>query len=116
MIQEKKNNNHDSFSDHHNKFHYLNQGQSLDVPGVDDLEYFEETLNALRLLEFTENDQNDMLKILASVLHLGNITFHECIIETENEHDQEGCKIEVSLLLKKTHREVVPVLQRNFKH
>lgn len=73
----------------------MNQGQSPDVPGVNDLQYFEETLNALRLLEFTEREQDDMLKILASVLHLGNITFHECIIETENEQDQEGCAIKV---------------------
>lgn len=77
----------------------MNQGQSPDVPGVNDLEYFEETMNALRLLEFTEKEQDDMLKILASVLHLGNITFHECIIETENEQDQEGCSIKVNKVI-----------------
>lgn len=74
----------------------MNQGESPDVSGVDDEEYFEETINALKLLEFTEKEQNDMLKILASILHLGNIVFHECIIETENEQDQEGCAIKVN--------------------
>lgn len=84
------------FVDHQNNFHYLNQGESPDVTGVDDLKYFEETVNALKLLEFTEKEQNDMFKILASILHIGNIQFHECIIETENEQDQEGCEIMVS--------------------
>ncbi|KAJ8966303.1 hypothetical protein NQ314_003568 [Rhamnusium bicolor] len=78
---------------HQNTFHYLNQGSSPDVTGVNDLDSFEETVNALNLLGFSETEQNDMFKILASVLHLGNINFLECIIETENEQDQEGCGI-----------------------
>lgn len=83
------------FADHQNSFHYLNQGDSPDVVGVDDLKNFDETVTALSLLGFTETEQDNMLKILASVLHIGNIKFHECIIETENEQDQEGCMIKV---------------------
>ncbi|CAH0551807.1 unnamed protein product [Brassicogethes aeneus] len=79
--------------DHQNTFNYLNQGQSPDVSGVDDLEAFEETVNALTMLGFTGTEQNDMFKILASVLHLGNIQFGDCIIKTHNEQDQEGCGI-----------------------
>ncbi|XP_018563166.1 unconventional myosin-Va isoform X1 [Anoplophora glabripennis] len=78
---------------HQNNFHYLNQGESPDVSGVDDLDSFEETIHALNLLGFSEAEQNDMFKILAAILHLGNIEFSECIIETENEQDQEGCAI-----------------------
>ncbi|CAG9820455.1 unnamed protein product [Phaedon cochleariae] len=82
------------FLDHQDHFHYLNQGGSPDVNGVDDAETFEETVNALNLLGFSEKEQIDMFKVFASVLHLGNIRYLEGIIESENEQDQEGCLIE----------------------
>jgi myosin-5 len=78
---------------HQDNFHYLNQGESPNVDGMDDFETFEETLNALNLLGFKKSEQNDMFKVLASVLHLGNIKFVESIISAENEQDQEGCSI-----------------------
>ncbi|CAG9820454.1 unnamed protein product [Phaedon cochleariae] len=84
-------------SDHQDHFHYLNQGGSPDVNGVDDAETFEETVNALNLLGFSEKEQIDMFKVFASVLHLGNIRYLEGIIESENEQDQEGCLIEVRI-------------------
>lgn len=34
-------------------------------------------LNCLSLLEFSQNDIEDMLKVLAAILHLGNVTFGE---------------------------------------
>lgn len=58
---------------------------------------YEETKNALNMLGFSEREQCDMFKILSSVLHLGNIRFLESIIETENEQDQEGAMIQVSV-------------------
>ncbi|XP_049824224.1 unconventional myosin-Va isoform X2 [Aethina tumida] len=79
--------------DHQDNFTYLNQGRSPDVAGVNDLEAFEETVNALNLLGFSETEQNDMFRILAAILHLGNIRFAECVIKTENQQDQEGCGI-----------------------
>ncbi|EFA06975.2 unconventional myosin-Va [Tribolium castaneum] len=78
---------------HQDSFYYLNQGESPNVDGVDDLQTFEETLYALNLLGFKKSDLDDMFKIIASVLHLGNIKFVESIISTENEQDQEGCSI-----------------------
>lgn len=79
--------------DHQKAFHYLNQGNNVEIDGVDDLETFEETVNALTVLGFTTDEKEDLFKILASVLHLGNIQFVECMIEQENEQDQEGCTI-----------------------
>ena len=84
---------------HQDNFYYLNQGESPSVDGVDDLETFAETVNALHLLGFKKSELNDMFKILASVLHLGNIKFVESIISTENEQDQEGCCVPVSILV-----------------
>lgn len=81
------------FLDHQDKFTYLNQGSSPIIQGVNDLVQFEETENALNLLGFSEQDQENMFKILAGILHLGNIEFKQCLIKVENEQDQEGCTI-----------------------
>ncbi|CAH1990989.1 unnamed protein product [Acanthoscelides obtectus] len=80
--------------EHQNNFSYLNQGESPDVTGVNDLEAFEETVNALNMLCFTETEQDDMFKILAAILHLGNISFKKCLVKMDNEQGQEGCKME----------------------
>ncbi|XP_076267084.1 dilute class unconventional myosin isoform X2 [Rhynchophorus ferrugineus] len=79
--------------DHQNTFHYLNQGSSPEVHGIDDLSEFEETQNALKLLGFSDDDQQNIFKVLAGILHLGNIKFKPCLIKVENEQDQEGCTI-----------------------
>ncbi|XP_017772501.1 PREDICTED: unconventional myosin-Va [Nicrophorus vespilloides] len=76
------------------KFHYLNQGRSPTVDGVNDLQTYEETTTALALLGFNESERNDMFKILAAILHLGNLKFKEMMIRQENEQDQEGCGIQ----------------------
>lgn len=68
------------------------------MQGVNDLAEFEETENALGMLGFSENDQENMFKILAGILHLGNIKFQQCLIKVDNEQDQEGCVIPVSSL------------------
>lgn len=75
------------------KFHYLNQGGSMFVDGVDDLKTYQETVNAMKLLGFSDSEQDNMFKIYAAILHLGNITFVESIISRENEPDQEGVQI-----------------------
>lgn len=79
--------------DNQNKFHYLNQGKSPTVSGVDDFREFEETVKALNLLGFSEKEQDDLFRIIASIIHIGNIKFSDCIIQVENEQDQEGCAI-----------------------
>ena len=38
------------FTDHQDSFHYLNQGGSPEIDGVDDLRAFNETKNALTTL------------------------------------------------------------------
>ncbi|XP_028179088.1 unconventional myosin-Vb-like [Ostrinia furnacalis] len=63
--------------DHQDSFHYLNQGGSPDIDGVDDLRAFNETKNALTTLGVTESEQQDMFTILSAILHLGNIQFYE---------------------------------------
>ncbi|KAJ8707039.1 hypothetical protein PYW08_011173 [Mythimna loreyi] len=59
--------------DHQESFHYLNQGGSPNIDGVDDLKTFNETRSALVTLGVTESEQRDMFKILSAILHLGNV-------------------------------------------
>ncbi|XP_061726561.1 unconventional myosin-Va isoform X2 [Cydia pomonella] len=59
--------------DHQDSFHYLNQGGSPDIDGVDDLRAFNETKNALTTLGVSETEQQNMFTVLACILHLGNI-------------------------------------------
>ncbi|KRT84142.1 Myosin head, partial [Oryctes borbonicus] len=73
------------------KYHYLNQGDSFD--DMDDHNSYTETVKALTMLGFSEAEQKELFKIIAAILHLGNVRFVETIIEQENEQDQEGCVI-----------------------
>lgn len=66
---------------------------------VDDLETYEETLNAFNLLGFNDTEKDGIFKIIGSILHLGNIKFKDTIISIENEQDQEGCCIPVNVQL-----------------
>ncbi|KTW28883.1 hypothetical protein T552_01512 [Pneumocystis carinii B80] len=54
-------------------FHYLNQGESSTIPGINDLNDFIMTRNALKTMGITDEVQNDIFKVLAALLHLGNV-------------------------------------------
>lgn len=56
-------------------FHYTNQGSasSLTLPGVSDEQLFSETVEALTLLGFGIDDRRNFFKLLAAILHLGNV-------------------------------------------
>ncbi|KAI0736473.1 P-loop containing nucleoside triphosphate hydrolase protein [Fomitopsis betulina] len=57
------------------KFHYLNQGgpQSTPITGVDDAEEFRQTQTALSTIGISIDKQWAVFKLLAALLHLGNI-------------------------------------------
>lgn len=75
------------------KYNFLNQGEAPIIPKVSDLDEFNETLNALKTLGFSSDEINNIMKILAGILHLGNITIaHKCKRDVE-ELDQEACTI-----------------------
>lgn len=82
--------------DHPDKFRFLNQGKSPSIARVSDLEQFTETVIALNTLGFTKDEVNDVVKILASILHLGNIEFTRKYKRNTNEIDNEGCDVSVN--------------------
>lgn len=56
------------------------------IEGVNDYTQFEETLQALNILGFGRSDQENLFKVLAAILHLGNVTINK---------EDEGSSIKV---------------------
>lgn len=52
-------------------YRYLSQ--EAVIPGVDDARCFQDTISALVTLGFSERKITDIFRVLASILHLGNI-------------------------------------------
>ena len=71
------------------KYFYLNQGLSCEIDGKDDADGFRFLLSAMQVLGFTSEEQDTIFRILASVLHLGNIYFHR----KQFRHGQEGVEV-----------------------
>ena len=82
---------------HQDNFRFLNQGESPDIVKVSDLEQLTETIAAFNTLGFTKGEVADVVKILAAILHLGNILFTNKYKNTSEEVDNEGCDISVSI-------------------
>lgn len=71
-------------------FRYTNQGESPFIAGIDDGRNFEETRNAFTLLGFSNKDQMIFFRILAAILHLGNV---ELLVKADGKNDEESCTI-----------------------
>ena len=54
-------------------FIYTNQGNNPIIDNVDDEKEFGKTHEALKLLGFSEEDGRNIYKIMAAILHLGNV-------------------------------------------
>lgn len=56
-------------------FHYLNQSDCYELDGVDDsLEYLA-TIRAMDIVGISESEQEAIFRVVAAILHLGNIDF-----------------------------------------
>ena len=60
-------------SAHQDNFYYLNQGECPYVDEVDDGEGFEEMREAMDLVGIMNDEQLMIFRILAGILHIGNI-------------------------------------------
>ncbi|XP_067339483.1 unconventional myosin-Vb isoform X1 [Channa argus] len=67
-------------------FTYSSLGENIFIEGVNDAEDFKKTREAFTLLGIKDSSQNNIFKIIASILHLGNVEI--CI-----ERDGESCHI-----------------------
>ncbi|KAG5950693.1 hypothetical protein E4U53_004568 [Claviceps sorghi] len=55
------------------QFEYLNQGNCPTIDGIDDKSEFEATRKSLQTIGVSESQQSDIFKLLAGLLHLGNV-------------------------------------------
>jgi len=85
-------NSHISFSGHPDDFHYLNQGDNPVIPNVDDADCFDETREAMDLVGIHQDDQFMLFRILAAVLHLGNVEIFEFGEDDECTIEVRKCK------------------------
>ncbi|TWW66679.1 Unconventional myosin-Vb [Takifugu flavidus] len=67
-------------------FTYTSFGENIFIEGVNDAEDFVKTREAFTLLGIKESTQNNVFKIIASILHLGNV-------EICSERDGDSCHI-----------------------
>ncbi|KAK4705616.1 myosin I, partial [Phenoliferia sp. Uapishka_3] len=56
---------------------YTSRSNCLQVPGIDDIQDWAETLQAMRVIGITDGEQDDIFRNLATILWLGNVEFGE---------------------------------------
>ncbi|XP_057740612.1 myosin-12-like [Arachis stenosperma] len=57
------------------QFHYLNQSNCYEVSNVDDAKEYLKTRNAMDIVGINQEEQDAIFRVVAAILHLGNIDF-----------------------------------------
>lgn len=78
-------------------FHYTNQGDAVVLDDVSDSNEFMATQEALSLLGLSAELQRSLLRVLAAILHLGNIA----IFQKDDDSEIKVCSTLVSMVLPK---------------
>mmetsp|Transcript_21147 Transcript_21147/g.82083 ORF Transcript_21147/g.82083 Transcript_21147/m.82083 type:complete len:1100 (-) Transcript_21147:145-3444(-) len=58
-------------------FDYLCKGNCLSVPGIDDVKEYKEMRHAMNVIGITAKEQSDIMRLLGSILWMGNVDFAE---------------------------------------
>lgn len=56
---------------------YTNKSKCFDVDGIDDVAEFRDTINAMKIIGMSQDQQDNVFRMLATILWLGNVTFAE---------------------------------------
>ncbi|XP_019443127.1 PREDICTED: myosin-15-like isoform X2 [Lupinus angustifolius] len=76
---------------HPSHFHYLNKSKIFELDGVSNAEQYVNTRRAMDVVGISHEDQEAIFRVLAAILHLGNIEF-----SPGKEHDSSVIKDEKS--------------------
>ncbi|KAK2452762.1 hypothetical protein P8452_00475 [Trifolium repens] len=76
---------------HPSHFHYLNQSKIYELNGVSNAEEYMRTRRAMDIVGISHGDQEAIFRVLAAILHLGNVEF-----SPGKEHDSSAIKDEKS--------------------
>ncbi|KAM7392264.1 hypothetical protein PAMA_007401 [Pampus argenteus] len=80
-------------------FTYTSLGENIFIEGVNDAEDFKKTREAFMLLGIKDSSQSSIFKIMASILHLGNIDIRperdgdSCHISRDDLHLRHFCRL-----------------------
>ncbi|CAN6290994.1 unnamed protein product [Urochloa humidicola] len=58
-------------------FHYLNQSNCIALDGLDDSKEYMETRRAMGIVGISSDEQEAIFRVVAAILHLGNVEFAE---------------------------------------
>ena len=58
-------------------YSYTSRSKCFDVPGIDDGADFKDTLNAMKIIGLSQSEQDEIFRMLSTILWLGNVTFDE---------------------------------------
>ncbi|KAE9446189.1 hypothetical protein C3L33_21913, partial [Rhododendron williamsianum] len=72
---------------HPSHFHYINQSKTYELDGVNSAEEYMKTIRAMDIVGISHGEQEAIFRILAGILHLGNIDF-----SPGQEHDSSVIK------------------------
>ncbi|XP_051874537.1 unconventional myosin-VIIa-like [Pristis pectinata] len=61
------------------EYDYLTMGNCTSCVGHDDAEHYADICSAMKILMFSDNEQWEINKLLAAILHLGNLKFQAAI-------------------------------------
>jgi len=67
---------------------YTSRSKCYDVAGIDDVAEFKDTMNAMRVIGMSGPEQDEILRMLAAILWIGNISFVEDDSGNAAVHDQ----------------------------
>ncbi|KAM5280234.1 unconventional myosin-VIIb [Ctenodactylus gundi] len=63
------------------EYHYLTMGNCTSCEGLDDAKDYAHVRSAMKILLFSDSENWDISKLLAAILHLGNVEFMAAIFE-----------------------------------
>lgn len=58
-------------------YSYTSKSKCYDVQGIDDIADFKDTVNAMRVIGLAQGEQDEIFRMLAAILWIGNISYRE---------------------------------------
>ncbi|XP_053452789.1 unconventional myosin-VIIb isoform X2 [Nycticebus coucang] len=69
------------------EYHYLTMGNCTSYEGLNDAKDYAHVCSAMKILQFSNSENWDVSKLLAAILHLGNVEFIAAVFENLDSSD-----------------------------
>ncbi|CAG8462906.1 1750_t:CDS:10 [Ambispora leptoticha] len=88
---------------------YTSRSGCLDVDGIDDMQDFSDTINAMNVIGISKGEQDDIFRMLAIILWLGNVQFEEDDNGNAYISDEDVTNL-ISVIMEVEHENLMKVL------